>query len=139
MSKKSRAFIAVVCTLVLGLTSKQAFAWSSEHVHQSFPIEVWFGFLELPFLIVCIYYSFKTAVALKGGIFGKGLMALAWGFLVMAVGHLAMQVHHIFHFDVFRDTLGHVAGSILWFIALMITWGLSAYGFYSMYRVSKRG
>lgn len=42
-------------------------------------IEQWFGILELPFLLVCIVYSFRTAQTLKGGIFGKGMVYLAWG------------------------------------------------------------
>ncbi len=99
----------------------------------------WFGILELPFLFLCIYYSFQTARALKGGIFGQGMNYLAWGFLVMAVGHIAMQVQHIFHYDVFRDTFGYVMGNTMWFIALIITWGLSAIGFYRIYKVSKSG
>jgi len=99
----------------------------------------WFGVLELPFLFLCVYYSFKTASALKGGIFGQGMNYLAWGFLVMAVGHIAMQVQHIFHYDIFRDTLGQILGNTAWFIALIITWGLSAIGFYRIYKVSKSG
>lgn len=99
----------------------------------------WFGILELPFLFLCIYYSFQTARALKGGIFGQGMNYLAWGFLVMAVGHIAMQVQHIFHYDVFRDTFGYMMGNTMWFIALIITWGLSAIGFYRIYKVSKSG
>ena len=99
----------------------------------------WFGVLELPFLFLCVYYSFKTASALKGGIFGQGMNYLAWGFLVMAVGHIAMQIQHIFHFDIFRDTLGYFMGNTAWFIALIITWGLSAIGFYRIYKVSKNG
>lgn len=42
--------------------------------------EQWFGILELPFLLVCIVYSFKTARTLKGGVFGQGMVYLAWGF-----------------------------------------------------------
>ena len=98
----------------------------------------WFGILELPFLFLCIYFSFRTAQALKGGIFGKGMNFLFWGFLVMAVGHIAMQVHHIFDFDVFRDVFGYMIGNFLWFTALMITWGLSMAGFISIYRASKQ-
>lgn len=99
----------------------------------------WFGILELPFLFLCIYYSFQTARALKGGIFGQGMNYLAWGFLVMAVGHIAMQIQHIFHYDIFRDTFGYMMGNTMWFIALIITWGLSAIGFYRIYKVSKSG
>ena len=44
--------------------------YSEEHGEHGFDISFWFGILELPFLFVCVYYSFKTASALKGGIFG---------------------------------------------------------------------
>ena len=109
------------------------------HSHGSFDLVLWFGILELPFLFLCVYYSFRTAAALKGGIFGKGMTYLAWGFLVMAVGHMAMQINHVFAYDVFRDPMGDTIGSILWFTALIVTWTLSAVGFYSIYKVSKKG
>ncbi len=111
---------------------------SHDHDYGQFNIVLWFGMLELPFLFLCVVYSFKTAAALKGGVFGQGMNYLAWGFLVMAVGHIAMQINHVFHYDIFRQPFGTVTGSILWFIALMITWGLSAVGFYSIYKVSKQ-
>ncbi len=97
----------------------------------------WFGILELPFLLVCIVYSFKTANKLKGGKFGEGMMYLAWGFLVMAIGHLSMQITSLFGVDIFDYLLGQPFGQIVWFIALMITWGLSAIGFYKIYQASK--
>lgn len=97
-----------------------------------------FGLFELPFLFICVYYSFRTAQALKGGVFGKGMNYLAWGFLVMAVGHIAMQIHNHFGYDVFRDPFGNALGNVLWFVALIITWGLSALGFYNIYKVSKK-
>ena len=105
---------------------------------EGFDIVTWFGILELPFLLVCIFYSFKVAGALKGGKFGEGMGYLAWGFLVMAIGHLAMQVNHIWGYDIFRDTFGYLIGNILWFIALIITWGLSAIGFYKIYQVARK-
>lgn len=99
--------------------------------------EQWFGILELPFLLVCIIYSFKTAKKLKGGVFGTGMIYLAWGFSVMAIGHLSMQVTSIFELDIFDWLLGHPLGRIAWFIALMTTWALSALGFYKIYQASK--
>lgn len=129
--------------LSLGLPFLLVAQNTDSHVHDKAPEELdsvfWFGILELPFLFLCVYYSFRTAAALKGGIFGQGMNYLAWGFLVMAVGHIAMQIQHIFHYDVFRDTLGYFMGNLAWFIALIITWGLSAIGFYRIYKVSKSG
>ncbi len=100
-------------------------------------IDQWFSLLELPFLLICIYYAFKTASALKGGAFGKGMTLMAWGFLVMAVGHLNMQLMHHFDFDIFSRLFGNLGGKIAWFVALVITWALSGLGFYSIYNVSK--
>lgn len=100
-------------------------------------LDQWFSLLELPFLFICIYYAFKTAHVLKGGVFGKGMTLMAWGFLVMAVGHLNMQLMHHFNFDIFTRLLGDTGGKVGWFIALVITWGLSGLGFYSIYKSSK--
>lgn len=88
-------------------------------------------------LLVCIVYSFKTAQTLKGGVFGKGMVYLAWGFLVMAVGHLSLQITNFFGIDIFEALLSQPLGKIAWFAALMTTWGLSAYGFYKIYQASK--
>lgn len=93
--------------------------------------------LELPFLFGCVYFAFRTAHALRGGIFGKGMRLLAWGFLVMAVGHLHLQIAEYTGFDIFRTLLGSLGGSILWVLALLLTWGLSGYGFYRIYRAAE--
>ena len=97
----------------------------------------WFGFMELPFLFISVFFAFLTAYALKGGKFGRGMTFMAWGFLVMAVGHLHMQIEHYYGFNIFKSLLGQVSGSIAWFIALIVTWGLSGLGFYSIYKASK--
>ncbi|MGI9544498.1 MAG: hypothetical protein ACR2MX_14655, partial [Cyclobacteriaceae bacterium] len=39
-------------------------------------IKEWFGILELPFLLVCLFFAFRTAQALKGGVFGEGMSLL---------------------------------------------------------------
>jgi len=97
----------------------------------------WFGVMELPFLFISVFFAFLTAYALKGGKFGKGMRFMAWGFLVMAVGHLHMQVEHFYGFNLFKSILGQISGSVAWFIALVVTWGLSGMGFYSIYKASK--
>lgn len=66
-------------------------------------IATWFGILELPFLFLCIYFAFATASALKGGAFGKGMNLMAWGFLVMGIGHLNMQLDHFIQFNILND------------------------------------
>ena len=96
-----------------------------------------FSLMELPFLFITVIFAFLTASALNGGKFGKGMYLVAWGFLVMAVGHLHMQVEHFYGFNLFKSVLGDTAGSVAWFIALVMTWGLSSLGFYSIYKASK--
>ena len=97
----------------------------------------WFGIMELPFLFIAVFFAFLTAHALKGGRFGKGMTYMAWGFLVMAVGHLHMQIEHYYGINIFKSVLGQISGSIAWFIALIVTWGLSGMGFYSIYKASR--
>jgi hypothetical protein len=99
----------------------------------------WFGVMELPFLFISVFFAFLTAYALRGGKFGKGMTFMAWGFLVMAIGHLHMQIEHYYGFNLFKSILGQLSGSIAWFIALIVTWGLSGLGFYSIYKASKGG
>ncbi len=97
----------------------------------------WFGVMELPFLFISVFFAFLTAYALRGGRFGKGMTFMAWGFLVMAVGHLHMQIEHYYGINIFKTVLGNLSGSIAWFVALIVTWGLSGLGFWSIYKASK--
>ena len=97
----------------------------------------WFGVMELPFLFISVFFAFLTAYALKGGKFGKGMTFMAWGFLVMAIGHLHMQIEHYYGFNLFKTLLGQFSGSVAWFVALIVTWGLSGLGFWSIYKASK--
>lgn len=103
----------------------------------SYNINYWFGLMEMPFLFISVFFAFSTAIALKGGKFGKGMKLLAWGFLVMAVGHFHMQLEHFYGFNLFHNLFGQMGGSIAWFIALIITWGLSGLGFYSIHKASR--
>ncbi|HXB05848.1 MAG TPA: hypothetical protein VNW04_01995 [Puia sp.] len=97
----------------------------------------WFGVMELPFLFISVFFAFLTAYALRGGKFGKGMTFMAWGFLVMAVGHLHMQVEHYYGINIFKTLLGEISGSVAWFAALIVTWGLSGLGFWSIYKASR--
>lgn len=96
------------------------------------------GVLELPFLLLCVYFAFRTAMALKGGVFGRGMMLLAAGFSVMAVGHAHMQLEHYLGLNLFDTLLGQTAGHVAWITALVITWALSGIGFYQILRASRR-
>ena len=98
-----------------------------------------FGVLELPFLFMAVYFAFRVAAKLKGGAFGAGMFLLAWGFVVMAAGHLSMQVERYTHVNIFSSLFGATFGDIFWIIALVISWTLSAYGFQRIYRAASIG
>ena len=98
-----------------------------------------FGLLELPFLVLCVAFAFLTAGNLRGGIFGNGMMLIAWGFLVMGVGHLHMQIEHFFNLNIFNSLLGPFLGRFAWFFALIATWTLSGLGFYRIFKASRGG
>ena len=125
----SPAFSQVQCNLL-----QASNAAAETH---SYSMGYWFGIMELPFLFIAVFFAFLTANALKGGRFGKGMTYMAWGFLVMAVGHLHMQIEHYYGFNLFKTIFGGFSGSIAWFAALIVTWGLSGLGFYSIYKASK--
>lgn len=128
--------LVFACFLVPLLSPGVAYA-QDLHGHVAADISNWFSLLELPFLILCIFFAFLTANALKGGIFGHGMNLLAWGFLVMAAGHLHMQIEAYTGFSLFNSLLGAMGGSIAWILALIATWGLSGFAFYRIYKASK--
>ena len=98
-----------------------------------------FGVLELPFLFIAVFFAYRVAAKLKGGSFGAGMLLLAWGFLVMAVGHLSMQVERYTHINLFKSIFGDTLGDIVWIVALVVSWTLSAYGFQRIYRSASGG
>ena len=100
-------------------------------------ISYWSGVMELPFLLISVFFAFATARALRGGRFGKGMNLIAWGFVVMAIGHLHMQIEHFYGYNIFKSLMGDALGTIAWFIALIITWGFSGLGFYSILKSSR--
>ncbi len=101
-------------------------------------IEYWPTVLEIPLLFMAVYFSFRTASALRGGVLGTGMTLLAWGFLIMGIGHAHMQLKMVFGIDIFAMAFGDLGGRIVWVIALMATWGLSALGLYKMYKASSQ-
>ena len=104
---------------------------------QAYNTGYWFGIMELPFLFIAVFFAFLTAYNMKGGQFGKGMKLMAWGFLVMAVGHLHMQIDHYYGFNLFQTLFGQMNGSIAWFAALILTWALSGAGFFYIYKAGK--
>ncbi len=93
--------------------------------------------LELPFLIATVVFAFLVAAKLKGGVFGKGMSMIAWGALVMAIGHAHMQLEMFTGINLFKFLFGEVIGSIAWGVALLITWALTSIGFYSISKAAK--
>ena len=130
--KNKYVFIALFSMAAITLSAQHG-----EHATDTDDFNMWFSLLEIPFLIFVIVLSFIVANSLKGGKFGSGMSLLAWGFLVMAVGHAHMQVEHITGYNLFNDLFGNVGGKIAWFSALLVTWGLSALGFIKIYKASR--
>ena len=93
--------------------------------------------LEIPFLLFCVVFAFLSARQLKGGVFRTGMMLTAWGFLVMGIGHLHMQLETQFDYNLFQSLFGPVQGRYAWFVALLGTWTLSGLGFKHIYRASR--
>lgn len=137
MAKKLRILFVFCCVSLFLSPSLMAQVANSTESRGVGDFEKIFGVLELPFLFVCIFFAFRTASALKGGIFGKGMTLMAWGFLVMAIGHLHMQIDHFTGYNLFNQLLGNTMGQVVWYIALVITWTLSGLGFYNIYKASK--
>lgn len=96
-----------------------------------------FSVLELPFLGAAVFLAFLVAIKLRGGAFGRGMLYLAWGFVVMAIGHVHMQIEYYTGVNVLDSLLGPRIGTVAWILALVVTWGLSAYGFLLVYRAAK--
>ncbi|HLI11491.1 MAG TPA: hypothetical protein VKY65_07810 [Alphaproteobacteria bacterium] len=95
------------------------------------------GVFEIPFLVLAIGYALRTAGALRGGIFGRGMALIAAGMLVMAVGHILMMVDMGFGTNLLSDLFGATLGAVMWVIALIASWVLVGTGFHSIYRASK--
>jgi hypothetical protein len=144
--KKFRPLLLLIITIGVLASPSPAFCQAQCNLLQASNATVlshasnssyWFGVMELPFLFISVFFAFLTAYALRGGRFGKGMQFMAWGFLVMAVGHLHMQIEHYYGINIFKSLLGQVSGSVAWFVALVVTWGLSGLGFWSIYKASK--
>ncbi len=124
-------------TILSLLTVLSTVAFGQDQHDGGTTFATWFGILELPFLFVCMYFALRTSGALRGGIFGKGMAMMAWGFIVMAVGHMHMQIDHFFGLNIFNEIFGVTFGQVIWFIALVVTWTLSGLGFYYIFKAAK--
>lgn len=134
---KIRTKSVIFFIILISISSSIVAQEHLNHGQKELGLDFWFGLLEIPFLILCVVYAFLTAAQMRGGRFGSGMNLLAWGFIVMAVGHIHMQIDHFFGTNLFNNIFGESIGSIIWVTALIITWTLSAIGFIRIYKSSK--
>lgn len=106
-------------------------------VHPVFNPSVLMGLLEIPFLGLALFFSFRTANAMRGGIFGRGMGLVAGGMLVMGIGHLLMLADTAFGVGVLNVLFGGTLSGLLWVVALVASWALTGIGFHSIYRASR--
>jgi len=128
---------AVVAALGALLTTSPVFAQMHGDGHPGLTNSVLLGMLELPFLGIALFYSVRTASAMRGGIFGRGMALVAGGMLVMGIGHFLMLADSGFGMDVLTASLGPTWSSIAWVAALVASWGLTGTGFHSIYKASR--
>jgi hypothetical protein len=106
-------------------------------MHPGLTNSVLLGMLELPFLGIALFYSLRTASAMRGGIFGRGMALVAGGMLVMGIGHFLMLADSGFGIDVLTVSLGPTWSGVAWIAALVASWGLTGTGFHSIYKASR--
>ncbi len=99
--------------------------------------EHWFGMVEMLFLLVCIYFAFKTAHSLKGGVFESGMIHIAWGFVILAFGHGISQLAYIFEVDVLELILRQQQGKITELLIFVFAWGVLILGFMKIYQATR--
>ena len=119
------------------LAASPALAADGHNAVHGFSSSLVLSALEIPFLLLAVVYGFRTAGALRGGVFGRGIGSIAIGMLVMAVGHGLMMADMALGVNILDTVLGPIFGSIAWVAALIASWGLLGYGFHSIYQTSK--
>ena len=97
----------------------------------------WVSVLEVPIFLTSVVMAFLTARALRGGIFGIGMLFLAVSFLIMAAGHASMFVERIADVDPFHVIFGRTLAPYAWALVLILTWAVSAIALYRIYRAAK--
>jgi hypothetical protein len=125
--------LAGLCTM---LATPSAFAQTHGGVDPGFNSSVLLAMLEIPFLGLALFYSLRTASALRGGIFGRGMALVAGGMLVMGIGHFLMLADTAFGIDLLSTYFGSMGSRALWVTALVASWALTGTGFHSIYKAS---
>lgn len=139
-SDARRKGLGLGLALLLAIHSSPVQAHESSSYYPDEPMgtfATFFGVMELPFLFITVFFAFRTAQVLEGGVFGKGMRLMAWGFLVMSIGHLNMQLVRFTGTNILNDLIGVAAASTIWAGLLIGTWALTGYGLYSIYRAGK--
>jgi hypothetical protein len=135
MRLPGRTIMLVACGALL--CAPAAAAPEVHPFHPAFNSSVTLGLLEIPFLVLAIVYAVRTAGALQGGVFGRGMGVMAGGMLVMAIGHALMLADMALGVNLLTLVFGATIGGILWVVALLCSWGLVGFGFHSIYRASR--
>jgi hypothetical protein len=134
MGMRIRYLVAFAGTCTL--PALPAFAQMQGDVHPGFNSSMFLGMLEIPFLGLAVFYSLRTASALRGGIFGRGMALVAGGMLVMGIGHILMLADTALGIDLLSTYFGSVGSGALWITALVASWALTGTGFHSIYKAS---
>lgn len=130
---------AIRLALTLLLSSATIVVAQDDMTHEMSTAGTLFALLEIPFLVFCMIFAFLSARQLRGGVFGTGMTLMAWGFLIMGIGHLHMQLETHAGFHLFQTLFGARGGQYAWFVALFATWTLSGLRFFRIYRASRGG
>lgn len=133
-----KKFTLVVSTITINLFSLSTYSQENAIHHFSNTDEAKvFGMIEFSLLLIATALSFMTARILRGGKVGNGMIFLAIGFSIMALGHLHIQIEHIFGYNLPKELMGITAGNYAWYLAMLLTWLFSAVGFYKIYKASR--
>lgn len=109
----------------------------STGAHPTLDSHLVLGMLEIPFLALALFYSLRTASAMRGGIFGRGMALMAGGLLLMGVGHVLMLADTALGVDVLTSVFGGTLSAVLWVAALVASWALTGTGFHSIYKATR--
>ena len=105
---------------------------------QDWGISTWLGFIEFPFLFASIFYSFKTADAFRGSKLGDGAHLLAYGFIIMTLSQVNLQLRTFFELDMLAWIFSPNVSGIVWFLGLIAMWALFAMGVFRIYQSHKQ-
>src|SRR5437667_5791382 len=98
-------------------------------------MNTWFAVLEMPFLLVAIIFGFLIAKSVRSSLIGRGMIFIALGFLVMAIGHIILMADQLLKENILVEFLGQAGGAWAWLMALCTSWLFYGLGFVEIYKV----